>query len=80
YNADMEGSYKVKVELELNEKGQARLAGIQNDYAILSTEVEEIEAEKEAKKEDEKDKEESEDNTAEENKETGEAPTEESAT
>lgn len=50
YGSNNSGSYQVYLELELNKDGQAKLKEIQNDYAILSTEVQEIE---DAKKDEE---------------------------
>lgn len=58
YIATTEGAYQAYLELQLNEEGQAKIEEIQNNYAILSNEVEEIEkAQEEAKKEEEKNKE-----------------------
>lgn len=44
YTADAEGKYQVFMELYLTEEGQAKIEEIQNNYAILVSEVEEIEA------------------------------------
>ena len=65
YSSDIEGQYQVFVELYLTEEGQAKIEEIKNNYAILATEVEEIET---AKSDKEADKEkESEEATTEEN-------------
>ena len=74
YSSDIQGIYKVRVELELDKEGQAKLGQIQNDYAVLSTEVEEIEKqiekEKKEKEEAEKKKETETEKTSEEDKTT----------
>ena len=51
YGSDNSGAYQVYLELELNKDGQAKLKEIQNNYAILSTEVQEIEDAKEDEEE-----------------------------
>lgn len=61
YITTTEGAYQAYLELQLSEDGQAKIEEIQNNYAILSNEVEEIEkAQEEAKKEEEENKEKSE--------------------
>lgn len=59
YNSNVQGAYQVYLQLELTQEGQAKIEEILNDYALIATEVDEIEA---ANKEDE------------ENAETEEAP------
>ena len=51
YGSDNSGAYQVYLELELNKDGQAKLKEIQNNYAILSTDVQEIEDAKEDEEE-----------------------------
>lgn len=43
YTTSREGEYQVYLELLLTEEGQAKIEEIKNNYAVLSTEVEEIE-------------------------------------
>ena len=43
YTINAEGQYQVYMELELTKEGQAKIEEIQNNYAILASEIEEIE-------------------------------------
>ena len=44
YSPNVNGEYQVYMQLELTKEGQARIEEIQKDYALLATEIEEIEA------------------------------------
>jgi len=44
YTSNIEGAYQVYLELQLTEEGQAKIGEIQNNYAVLSNEIEEIES------------------------------------
>lgn len=44
YKADADGKYQVYMELQLTKDGQAKIEEIKNDYAVLASEIEEIEA------------------------------------
>ena len=57
YTSDMEGKYKVFLDLYLTEEGQAEIKEIKSKYAVLATEIKEIEdkkAEEEKKTEEDK--------------------------
>lgn len=69
YTADAEGKYQIFMELYLTEEGQAKIEEIQNEYAVLASEIEEIEA-AQSSDEDEEDHDhdhENEENVSEEN-------------
>ena len=51
YTADAEGYYQIYMELQLNNEGQAKVQEISQNYAILATEIDEIEAAQEEKEE-----------------------------
>lgn len=64
YTTSRDGEYQVYLELLLNEEGQAKIEEIKNNYAVLSTEVEEIEkAESDKEKAEKSDKTETQENT-----------------
>lgn len=65
YNNNTSGEYQVYLEVELNKDGQAKIKDVLNEYAILDTEVKEIE---DAKEEKESEDEKTEENKEEENK------------
>ena len=44
YTVSSDGAYQIYLELQLNNEGQAKIQEISNDYAILSNEIDEIEA------------------------------------
>ena len=44
YKTSTDGAYQVYLELLLTKDGQAKLEEIRNDYAVLATEIDEIEA------------------------------------
>ena len=44
YTANSEGKYQAYLELHLTEEGQAKIEELQNNYAVLADEIEEIEA------------------------------------
>lgn len=48
YKADAEGKYQVYMELQLTKDGQAKIEEIKNNYAILASEIEEIEVAEES--------------------------------
>lgn len=72
YTSDIEGAYQVFLDVYLTEEGQAKIEEIKNNYAVLSEEVEEIEAAKSAA--------EKEETTEGENATTEQATTEETST
>lgn len=76
YKSDSDGKYQVYLELVLNKEGQAKIEEISNTYAILSNEIDEIEA---AQEEKETDTEETDSENNEENP-TEETPVEEQTT
>ena len=43
YTSDSKGAYQVYEEIELTKDGQAKLNELLNDYALLATDVAEIE-------------------------------------
>lgn len=48
YKVDAEGRYQVYMELQLTKDGQAKIEEIKNNYAILASEIEEIEVAEES--------------------------------
>ena len=71
YTSDSKGAYQVYEEIELTKDGQAKLNELLNDYALLATDVAEIENAKKAS-ESESTKTESTENTEEQNTESTE--------
>lgn len=53
YKTNTDGAYQVYLELLLTKEGQAKLEEIRNDYAVLATEIDEIEASQSADESDE---------------------------
>lgn len=58
YISDMEGKYQASIELQLTDEGQEKIKEAAEKYALLSTEIAEIETAKKAKEEAEKEAEE----------------------
>jgi len=58
YRTTSDGKYQVNLVLELNKEGQAKIEEISKDYAILSTEIDEIEAAQKSNEENAKNSEE----------------------
>lgn len=48
YKVDADGKYQVYMELQLTKDGQAKIEEIKNNYAVLASEIEEIEATEES--------------------------------
>ena len=48
YKVDADGKYQVYMELQLTKDGQAKIEEIKNNYAVLASEIEEIEAAEES--------------------------------
>ena len=46
YNSNSDGEYQVYLEILLTKDGQAKMEEVQNNYAVLATEIDEIEASK----------------------------------
>lgn len=71
YTTNRDGEYQAYLELSLTEEGQTKIEEIKNNYAVLSTEIEEIEkAEADKEKEESAEETEGEETPTEENKET----------
>lgn len=51
YTSNIDGEYLVYMELKLTEEGQAKIEELQNEYAFLANEIEEIEIAQEAEEE-----------------------------
>ena len=51
YTTNADGQYLVYMELKLTEEGQAKIEELQNEYAFLADEIEEIEAAQESEEE-----------------------------
>lgn len=77
YTVSAEGEYQIYIELQLTKEGQAKIQEISNDYAILSNEIDEIEAAQEEENSEDSAAEETEEATSSENPETEESATEE---
>ena len=79
YTSNTDGEYQVYLEVILTKEGQAKIEELQNDYAILKTEVDEIESQEKKDSENSTETDSSEQTATEEttnNEENGETTTE----